>query len=91
MWKSDTPSACSACGQPFRTLDDFGGVCIICSNVFCSRMLWFETGWRTARRARKCDGAGKPTARSRRLMRTGSFACFSIISSRPSDPVTRRS
>ena len=35
MWRSDTPIACFACGQPFRTIDDFGGLCIICSNVFC--------------------------------------------------------
>ena len=39
MWKSDAPSACFACGQPVRTFDDIGGVCIICSNLFCRRHL----------------------------------------------------
>ena len=44
MWKSDTPIACFACGQTMRTLDDVGGLCIICRNLFCARHAVIRNG-----------------------------------------------
>jgi len=62
VWKTDTSIACFACGQPFRTLDDFGGVCILCSNLFCSRHVVVRNGvancaaCEKVRRRRETDG-----------------------------------
>ena len=43
VWKSDTPSACSECGD-LLTLDTWGGFCIVCHQVFCRRHVLIRHG-----------------------------------------------
>ena len=43
MWKSDSPGACSECGGSL-TLETWGGLCIMCHQVFCERHVQIRNG-----------------------------------------------
>lgn len=44
MWKTETPASCFECGQAVQTLDDLGGLCIACMQVFCRRHVVIRNG-----------------------------------------------
>ena len=66
MWASDRPSGCSECGQTLRALEDLGGFCTLCGQIFCRHHLVIRKGvpncaaCEELRRRKENEGAVSP-------------------------------